>query len=608
LVIEHYAGNPFALKVVAAGTQESLGGNLSILVKNHLTQGQLIFNGINDLLKRQFDRLSPSAQEIMYWLAINYEPVSDWQLKKDIISWQAKQELVQSLASLNRRALIKNTQLGYTQLPVLREYIINRLIDEVCQEIKTGQIAFLNSYSLSKATSIDYIRETQVRLILQPLLERLRQELGGNRNVENKLKQIILSWQQQYPLAPGYLAGNILNILCQLNTDLSNYDFSDLTIRQAYLQGVNLHQVNLAYSDLSKSVFSEPLGSILSVAFSHDGKLWATGDADKNLYIWRVADGQLVTTCVGHTNWIRSIAFHPQKQILASASNDGTVRLWNINTGECLAILEGHTHEVWSVAFHPDGNILASAGRDGTVRLWDVDSHQCCRILQEHSCWVFKVAFNAQGTTLASGSVDQTVKLWDVKTGQCRITWQNVEHIVRSIAFSSDGETLATGSDDKLVRLSDIKTGKCRKTFSGHDGRVWSVAFSPDGKTLASGDDQTVKLWNIETGELLLTLPESDRRIRAIAFSPDGETLITGSDDQSVRLWYLCKGESLKTIYGYTQRVWSIAFSPDGKTIVSGSDDRTVKLWNIEKETCKILGKHAKRVQSVSFDPKGENS
>ncbi|MFB8798009.1 MAG: NB-ARC domain-containing protein [Microcoleus sp.] len=609
LVIEHYTGNPFALEVAAKEIQDSLSGNLSILVQNYFQAGLLIFNEINDLLERQFDRLSLSEQMIMYWLAINYEPVLDKELQEDIFSREFQGKILQSLASLKRRSLIKNTPLGYTQLPVLREYIINRLIDELCQEIKTEQIERLNSYSLCKATSKDYIRETQVRQIITPMLSRLLHELGGKRNVENKLKQILSNCQQQSPQAPGYLGGNILNILCELETDLTNYDFSNLTISQAYLHGVNLHQVNFANSDLSKSVFSEPLGSILSVAFSSDGKFWATGDADKNIYIWRVADGQLLTTCVGHTNWVRSVVFHPQKQILASASDDRTIKLWNINTGQCLATLQGHTDRVWSVAFSHDGKILASASdnADRTVRLWDVDdvdSPQFLRILP-HSCWVVKVAFNAQGTVLASGSADRTVKLWDVQTGECHTTWQKVEYKVRSIDFSPDGKSLAIGTDDELVWLLDIDNGECLNTFRGHDGRVWSVAFSPDGQTLASGDHLTVKLWNIENGELLLTLPEIDRRVRAIAFSPDGETLISGSDDQSIRSWDVRKGESLKTIYGYTQRVWSVAFSPDGKTLVSGSDDRTIKLWDIETGKGKILGIAKKRVQSVAFHPQG---
>lgn len=38
----------------------------------------------------------------------------------------------------------------------------------------------------------------------------------------------------------GYAPGNAINLLRQLNTDLSGYDFSFLTVWQAYLQGVNL--------------------------------------------------------------------------------------------------------------------------------------------------------------------------------------------------------------------------------------------------------------------------------------------------------------------------------------------------------------------------------
>ncbi len=217
LVIEHYAGNPSALEVVAGNIQEVLGGNLSKFVEDYLKLGLLKFEQINDLYESQFNRLSISEQEIMYWLAINYEPASDTELKEDIISWQTKQELLQSLRSLKRRSLIKKTQFRYTILPGIREYVIARLIDEICQEIKTGEIHFFNNYSVYKEKSTDYIREIQIRLIIQPLIERLLQEIGGTINVENKFPEILSNWQQKYPQAPGYLAGNILNILNQLN-------------------------------------------------------------------------------------------------------------------------------------------------------------------------------------------------------------------------------------------------------------------------------------------------------------------------------------------------------------------------------------------------------
>jgi hypothetical protein len=74
-LIEHYAGNPLALKMVAAGTQELFNDNIAPVLQ-YVEQGILIFDDIRDLLERQFQRLSAVEEEVMYWLAINREPVS----------------------------------------------------------------------------------------------------------------------------------------------------------------------------------------------------------------------------------------------------------------------------------------------------------------------------------------------------------------------------------------------------------------------------------------------------------------------------------------------------------------------------------------------------
>ncbi|MBD2016003.1 hypothetical protein H6F96_18770 [Microcoleus sp. FACHB-53] len=62
----------------------------------------------------------------------------------------------------------------------------------------------------------------------------------------------------------GYAGKNSINLPHQLQTDLSGYDFSHLTLWQADLPGVQLHQVKLAHSHLSKSVFDEVITITLS--------------------------------------------------------------------------------------------------------------------------------------------------------------------------------------------------------------------------------------------------------------------------------------------------------------------------------------------------------
>jgi len=66
----HYRGNPLALKLVAAATQELFNGRI-VEVLNCAAAGLAVFDDIRDLLQRQFDRLSEIEQEMIVWLAIN---------------------------------------------------------------------------------------------------------------------------------------------------------------------------------------------------------------------------------------------------------------------------------------------------------------------------------------------------------------------------------------------------------------------------------------------------------------------------------------------------------------------------------------------------------
>ncbi|MEH2066129.1 MAG: NB-ARC domain-containing protein [Nostoc sp.] len=602
-LIEKYSGNPLALKLVSEPIRELFAGDIAAF----LAEGEIIFGDTRNLLDQQFERLSEIEKEIIYWLAIKRELVSLDELLDDIVRPLPKREVLEALESLRRRSLIEQRTALFTLQSVVMEYMIDRLIEEVCHEITTGEIRLFISHALMEATAKDYIRNTQITLIIQPIIDRLSNTFRYSQNLENHLSQILLQLQQ-VPQSVGYAGGNLLNILCQLQTDLSGYDFSHLTIWQAYLQSVNLHQVNFANADLAKSVFAETLVSISSVAFSPNGKLLATGDADGKTYLWQVDDGKLLFTCTGHSSWVKSVAFSPDGQTLASGSDDQTVKLWDIRNGNCLTTLHGHSNWVRSVAFSPDGQTLASGSEDQTVKLWDVHTGKCLKTFQGNTNRVRSVAFSPDGQTLASGSEKQTIKLWDIRSGECLTTLEGHSNWVRSVAFSPDGQILASGSDDKTVKLWDVHNGKCLKTLQGHSNRVWSVAFSPDGEILASGgDDPTVKLWDVRKSECLKNLHGHSNRVMSVAFSPDGQTLASGSENQTVKLWDVHNGECLTTLQGHTNRVRSVAFSPDGQILASGSEKQTVKLWDVRNDQIlKILDGHNSWVRSIAFSPNGQ--
>jgi WD40 repeat protein len=599
----HYGGNPLAMKLVAQVIREVFGGQITAF----LNDGEIFFRDVRDVLEQQVTRLSAREEEIVYWLAIEREAIELDNLQKEIVSAVSKGELQEALWALRRRQLIETSPTGFTLHPVIMEYLTACFVDRVCEEIRTGKLVLFEHHALMKAQAKDYIRGSQRRLILLPLMQRLL-TIFGKEALEQRFQWLLATLHVQHDHHPSYAAGNVLNLLIQMGCTLRGYDFSHLVVWQVYFQGVDLPEVNFAHADLAKSVFTDTFGSILCVAFSPQGDLLAAGTSTGHeIRFWHTANGLPVQTVLGHTSWVRSIAFSPDGKTLVSGSED-QVRLWEVSSGQCLMTLQGHTSAVRSVAFNPDGKTLASGSEDQTVRLWEVSSGQCLKTLQGHTEEVWSVNFSPDGSILASGGFDRTVRLWEVSSGQCLKTLQGHTKSVGSVAFSPNGSILASGGDDRTVRLWEVSSGQCLKTLQGHTSMVRSVAFSPDGSILASGsEDQTVRLWEVSSGQCLKTLQGHTHIVRPIAFSPDGKTLASGSWDQTVRLWEVSSGQCLKTLQGHTGPIESVALSPDGKTLASGSRDRTVRLWEISSGRCPMaLQGHTDPILSVAFSPDGK--
>ncbi|WP_339383576.1 NACHT and WD40 repeat domain-containing protein [Oculatella sp. LEGE 06141] len=600
VLVKRYTGNPLALKIVATTIQDLFNGYIS----KFLQQEIIVFGDIRDLLDQQFERLSELEKHLMYWLAISREPVEFCELREDLVSPVPQLHLLETLESLGRRSLIEQNAACFTLQPAVMEYVTSRLIEQVCDEVVKQEFALFRSHALIKATADDYVREAQICLILCPILDTLLPLFQGKKNLEHQLHQILIQQQENSPLEPGYVGGNVLNLFNQLGTDLTNYDFSHLTIWQADLRSVNLHNTNFAGTNLSKCNFVETLGNIHSVAYSPDGTLLAAGDSNGEVHLYHAIDGRPLAIYRGHTNWVTSIAFSPDGQTLASSSSDCTVRLWHIENGQCLHTLRDHTNEVWSVSFSCNGAILATGSDDHTAKVWCVQTGNCLNTFQGHTNWVVSVVLSQDTSTLITGSDDHTVRVWDVKTAQCLSVVQAHNNGIRAIAISPNGEVLASSSDDHTIKLWNLHTGECLRTLQEHSGSVLSIAFDAKGTTLASAShDHTVKLWDINTGQCFKTLRGHSNWALSVAFHPQDDVLVSGSRDQTIRLWNVDTGQCLRTIQGYTNQVFSVAFNNIGSPILaSAGRDCLVRLW--DTTTGRVLGLlrgHTNWIHSVAF-------
>ncbi len=345
---------------------------------------------------------------------------------------------------------------------------------------------------------------------------------------------------------------------------------------------------------------------INSVSFSPDGKNIASADVKGIIKLWNRND-KAVKTLKGHTKGVYRIRFSPNGEMIASASADKTVRLWNLE-GKLLRTFEGHTTAVKSVSFSPDGQSLVSASEDGTVRLWNVNVKGPIPppddlYTDRHNGPVNDVSFSPDGETFATAGEDKIVKLWD-KEGELLETFKGHTAPVKSLSFSpKDNETLVSVGDDNTVRIWNPNNNSSLQVLTSHSAPANSVSFSPKGQILASVNNDVVELWSLPSGGE----PSQKHTLKGyvLAFSPDGKTIATASSSKdnpknnTVKLWNL-NGQELKTSKDHKEEVTSLSFSSDGQMIAFASEDKPVKLWNLNGEKVETLGETA---SNISFSP-----
>ncbi|MGH7172634.1 MAG: sigma-70 family RNA polymerase sigma factor [Gemmataceae bacterium] len=291
---------------------------------------------------------------------------------------------------------------------------------------------------------------------------------------------------------------------------------------------------NLLWWDLATRTprrrFAWTTNSFSAIALSPDGNTVAVGDNKTHeVWLWDVRAGKARKLPGKHQNRILTIAFSPDGRLAASGGRDDAIHVWDVRQDKEVRQIKGVIKDVSCLCFSPDSTALAfgmgpvgNAKGEPTLLLRDLASgkERCSFVVHVP---LSTLSFSPDGTLLASGDGymgargEPMVRLWDTTTGKELCLHGGHRSGIGALAFSRDGKlAVSGGGDDKdnSIHVWEAATGRLIRRFEGHHSWVWAVTFASDGLTVASSaGDSTILLWDI-TGR------QQDGKLRRAVLTP----------------------------------------------------------------------------------------
>jgi WD40 repeat protein/uncharacterized caspase-like protein len=320
-----------------------------------------------------------------------------------------------------------------------------------------------------------------------------------------------------------------------------------------------------------------------AAAFSPDGQSLALCVGTPEIEVHNLGNFNNVIKLDSRANPVRAVAFSEDGRWFATGNQDTSVTLWDAFAGRVIGNFAGNAGSVNAVAFSPDSQTLASGSRGGIIRLLDVVAGNETRRWQAHEDGINALLFSGDGKQLMTCSADQTIKIWDAATGNLLSTLKGHAREVNSLSLSADSKLLASGSADGIIKIWDTTNWRELRSLTAHSGAVFALAFSGGGKLLASGSaDKTAKLWQTSDWQLAKTFNDT-ASIHSLNFSSDDKLLVTGNSQPVISLWDTSSGSLIRILAGASGSANSLNFNEDGSRVISAHEDGSLRIWNAAK-------------------------
>jgi WD40 repeat protein len=287
---------------------------------------------------------------------------------------------------------------------------------------------------------------------------------------------------------------------------------------------------------------------VMDIAFSKDGKTFATYEDDRSVQIWSYPDLTLLNDLGKNWRFGTQLALTSNGEKIAICSYQGALSIFESKTGKVLHTLIKQSGENCDVKFTSDDQALVSISEAG-LQTWDVVSGKLVRSIPHDHLEFLDISTDSK--LLATGSHDDSIEIWNASDQTLLTAFR--QPYLQSIAFSRDGkylfalgfdfESLESNSETyiSMINIWNTQNGKLERTLALSD--IWAeyIAISEDGNQFVVGSDMCSLMGNNPlyekpcayagqlTGDKMLKTLRIPNGINALAFSPTDDRVLVGT-------------------------------------------------------------------------------
>ncbi len=366
--------------------------------------------------------------------------------------------------------------------------------------------------------------------------------------------------------------------------------------RYAALAGVS-GQVDVIDIGARRIIASWQLGgSTTAVDFDDKGRLLTASWSGK-AQVWRVPDGRLLLSLVGHGEKVDRAEFSPDRRWILTAGRDGTARVWDAGDGTMVTVLRGHRGMVVSARFDRSSERIVTTS-ESAASVWERATGRRTALLEGHAGPVSDARFSPSGDRIVTRSWDGTAAVWAVGDayqlvhsprpgGDCSFLGRSPRESRYMVAPCTGGTT-----------VWDIESAAAVAELPGAE----RAEVSPDGTRAITASGSTATVWDLRAKRPLGRL-EHSATIRAVDWSPADRAALSAGEDGTVRIWR--EGAEPRVLRGAPASVLAAAFTPQSGRVVTGDDKGDVRLIDLASGAEQATLRAGGAVDAFRFSPDG---